>query len=579
MLAALRVCTDDDDFACVSELGETLLLALPDEPRIHVQLAHALVERGEDVSAAAPEYVAFAEAFGSSPARIELVRLSWRLAEYRQRLRTELPSPALARTRGELLADLSRFEPEQPSEAVRARMLEIAMVLSEEGDAASVGLSMADFVEESGEPSALFAVALAIDRAAEADPAVRAAQQPLLDGLLLSDPASPRYPAYLLLHARALPDEAEKRAAYRAFLDGGVPDPYEDDAWTLYAGSHRPRTLPEDARRYLEGMLAEGARWRNATPNAALILATEDSAWGRPRSALGWLERIERFGHPPKPEVVKAKARVLSSMRRHSDALVTLQESLLRGGTDYDRWFLAARQHQALGNEPEAVRLLQFYLLQLNERASGALPFGPPVRLQTLAAEHAKVWYRIVEMHPAFFGRSGVRQFVELLALIAAGLLAAARFRRARAFLLPGLFAAEVVFFAGLVGLRASQDGAPIPALHWVWLGTASLRAFVLVAAGLYVSALAGLPRHTRSLAGPAIAAAAAAVCGAAFGLTQPPMFVLEGMPGFARVAELGLAPERGAEVPVLLVSALRQEAAARLVWPALILTAIPAVA
>ena len=179
-------------------------------------------------------------------------------------------------------------------------------------------------------------------------------------------------------------------------------------------------------------------------------------------------------------------------------------------------------------------------------------------------------------MAPHFLLRSGFRLFVELLALLAAGLLAAARARRARAFLLPGALAAEIVFFAGFLSLRTFADGAGIPLLSWVWLGSASLRTFVLVTGGLYLSAIAGLPRHTRSIAGPVAAAAVAALAGLAFGLPHPPLFVMEGLPGFARVAELGLAPERVSEIPALLVSAFRVEAASRLVWPALVLTALP---
>lgn len=570
----MRVCTDDRDLDCMSELGEALLQRHPDEPALHLLLANAVLFRGEDLAAAAPEYLAWAELAGSSPSRAELARLSWRFVAFRQRVRSELPSASLAAERRNLLDDLARFEPETGAEETHATLLDLHVRLTSDEEVTAAALRAVPRVLEIGDPAAIFTVALALTPGAAKDPLVLQQQRMLADALLDVDPAAPRFPAYLVLDARARPDPEAKREL-RALLTSGLPPGVEDDAWTFYAGMHSGRSLPQDARDALVRIVG-GSRRRNTTANAALILAAEDKAWGRHRAALATLEDAEARFLLDEHELAISKASILADMERHADALVVLQESLRRGGTDYRRWFHAAREHQLLGNEPEAVRLYQFYLAQLAERASGAMPFGPPAPVKVIAEEHTKVWYRIVEMHPAFFGRSGVRQFVELLALLAAGLLAAARIGRARAFLLPGALAAECVFFAGLVALRAVADGASVPALSWVWLGTASIRAFVLVSAGLYISALAGLPRHTRSVAGPAIAAGVAAIAGLGIGLTSPPLFVLEGMPGFARVAELGLAPERLAEVPALLVSALRVEAAGRLVWPALVLTALP---
>lgn len=560
----------------MTQVGEELLADLPDDPALHMVLAKAILFRGEDVAAAAPGFVAWAESFGDSPSRIELVRLAWRFFAFRQRVQTEIPSSALTAERRALLDALARFVPESGAEEGRAIVLDLNVRLASDEEVTAAAMRAATRVLEIGDPAAIFPVALALMQAAGSDPAVLRQQRMLADALLDADPSSLRYPAYLVLDARVRPDREAKRAL-RALIASGLPEDVEDDAWISYAAMHTPRSLPNDARMAL-GRIIEGATRRNTTVNAALIHAAEDKAWGRSRSALGVLEYVEeRFGlGASEHDLDGPKATLLAELGRHVDSLVVLQDSLLHGGTDYRRWFLAAREHQLLGNEPEAVRLYQFYLAQLGERATGKMPFGPPVTVKVKAEETAKVWYRIVEMHPAFFGRSGVRQFVELLALIAAGLLASARASRARAFLLPGALAAECVLIAGFIAMRTIADGASVPALSWVWLGTATLRTFALVSAGLYISALAGLPRHTRSIAGPALAAGAAALAGLALGLTSPPLFVLEGIPGFARVAELGIAPERAAEIPALIVSALRVEAAGRLVWPALVLTALP---
>lgn len=556
-------------------LADFALEEHPDEPGLHVMIAVSAMEQDRDLAREAADHIAWAAAFGESPARLELVKLGWRFAQFRKRTKTELPTASLARERSALLADLAAFRPETEAEESRAIQLALWIKLACDEDLTADGMRVAPRILEIGDPAATYPIARALLDGASSDPAVRRQQRELVDALIDADPALPRYPAFLVLDARVRENELDARRALEDLLAGGLPAHVEDDAWVLYAGLHGADALPREARVALADLVYEERR-HNTTVVALSMLANELLHAGRRDLALELLDdAIFRFDLH-EPEIDMLRAEILAKQGRHVEALLTLQDSLLDGGTDYRRWALAARQHQKLKNLPEAVRLNQFYLLQVSERASGALPFGPPVSLNASLEENVKVWYRIVEMHPSFFGRSGVRQFVELLALIAAGLLAASRASRARAFLLPGALAAEIVFFAGFIALRTIADGASVPALSWIWLVTASLRAFVLVAGGLYVSAIARLPRHTRSIAGPALGAGFAALAGLAFGLAQPPLFVLEGMPGFARVAELGLAPEKVAEIPALLVSAMRVEAASRLVWPALVLTALP---
>lgn len=539
-------------------------------------IANVARDEEQDVAAVAQDWLPWGVAFASTPERARLVELSWRLAIHHQRLRRELPSAELAAERSRLLADLEAFEPFEPMDELRRRLLMLSVLAVGEEDFAPLALATARELDENADAAALYVLALTLHHVARREPKVRAVQRDLLERLLLGDPSSPRYDAYLLLDARAR-SEDEAKAALRSLLESGLSDRYEDDAWLQLATLHLKGTIPGPAWLALDRLVNEEPRRRNTTVSAALVLASSLFDRSAPADALDVLDTLElRFG-PQEPDLVVVRARLLMELERPVAALLTVQESLRRGGTDYSRWFLAARCHQLLGNEPEAVRLYQFYLARVMDRASGRVPFGTPAPFSFVLQEQGRVWFRFAEMHPSFFGRSGVRQFVEALALLSAALLAAARFRRARAFLLPGLLAGELVFFAGLLGLRMEFDGRTIPALSWAWLATSAMRTLVLVSAGLYVSALAGLPRRTRSLAGPAVAVGAACLAGLVVGLAYPPLFVLEGLPGFARVAELGVAPESLAEIPVVLVAALRTEAAARLVWPALILAALAA--
>lgn len=556
--------------------AERLLARVPDASVLHHMLANIAREEEEDVVAVSRDWLPWGTALASTPDRARLVELSWRVAAHHQRLRRELPTTEIAGERTRLFADLASFDPLEPADQVRKEILLLTMHAMGEDDITPHALDAARRIGEHADPGSLYVIAVTLHRSADHEPGVRAVQRELIERLLASDPASERYDGYLLLDARARKED-DARAAIRSLLANGLSPRYEDDAWVQLAGLHERKTLPADARAALESLVYIEPRRRNTTAHAALVLASERWARDFPEAALDALDTLElRFG-PQDPDIVIARARLLLHLERPVAALLALQESLRRGDTDYSRWYHAARCHQMLGNEPEAVRLYQFYLARVTDRASGRLPFGTPAPFAFVLQEQGRVWYRFAEMHPTFFARSGVRQFVETLALLAAGLLAAARFRRARAFVLPGLLAGEIVFFAGLLALRLEAAGAAIPVFSWAWLGTASVRAFVLVSAGLYVSALAGLPRHTRSLTGPTVAIAASCLAGLVVGLAYPPIFVLEGVPGFARVAELGVAPEALAEIPVVLVSALRTEAAARLVWPALVLTALSA--
>ena len=574
-LDEIRACNDDRDLECVMRLGEELVGRYPDEPVLHLMLANTTLDLGGDLRAAALELLEWAEAFGQSPGQQALVRICWRFVAFRQRVESALPSSELAAERAAILDDLSRFEPESTSQEARALLLALAVRVVCEQSPARFGVAAALRLEEIADPTTIYPLAMGLSPSAERDPEIRAVQRRLIDILLASDPLSPRYPAYLLLDARARPTP-EAKPAIRALIAQGLPAFLEDDAWVRYAWIHQRRTLPREARDVLT-QIVNDERQRSSTFHALIVLAAEEEASGNPYAALQTVESVTARYGMKEPELAIRKAELLAKIGQHREALIILQDSLLQGGPDYSRWYLVGREHQLLGNEPEAVRLYQYYLVQLGERATEAMPFSePPASARAALEARGTVWYRIVEMHPGFFGRSGFRQFVEMLALLAAGLLTAARARRARAFLLPGALAAEIVFFAGLVSLRGLADGAGVPGLSWVWLGTASLRTFVLVTGGLYLSAIAGLPRHTRAIAGPVIAAGIAAIAGLAIGLAHPPLFVFEALPGFARVAELGLAPERASEIPALIITALRVEGAARLVWPALVLTALP---
>ena len=554
--------------------AERLLALVPDEPALHHMLANVARDEELDVEEVSRDWLPWGVAFASTPVRARLVELSWRVGMHHQRLRRELPSQPLAAERARLFRDLEELETLEPADEMRRRGLLLGLLAVNEEDVAPFALEAAQELGDDADTAMLYGLARSLHSAADREPRIRTVQRDLLERLLLSDPASPRYDAYLLLDARARPED-EARTRSEALATSGLSDLYQDDAWVQVATYHLKRGLPDDVAAALGELVFLGSRRRNTTAGAALVLASGLSDAGETRRALDVLDYLElRYG-PQEPDLVVIRARLLLQLNEPVPALLALQESLRRGGTDYSRWFHAARCHQLLGNEPEAVRLYQFYIARLMDRATGRMPFGAPAPFATVLQEQGRVWYRFVEMHPTFFGRSGMRQFVETLALLAAALLAAARFRRARAFVLPGLLAGEIVFFAGLLALRLELDGRAIPALSWVWLATSSLRTFVLVGAGLYVSALAGLPRRTRSIAGPAAAIAVASLAGLVVGLAYPPLFVLEGVPGFARVAELGVAPESLSEVPVVLVSALRSEAAGRLVWPALVITAL----
>ena len=174
-----------------------------------------------------------------------------------------------------------------------------------------------------------------------------------------------------------------------------------------------------------------------------------------------------------------------------------------------------------------------------------------------------------------------MHHLLELLAITAASLLAAARIKRASAFVLPAALAAEIVFFAGVLALRGDGTAwGDIRTVSWLWLLSAVGRTFMLVGGGLYLSAGAGLPRRARRFALPAIALASivAAALGWKMGFPAGPLFVVNEMSAEARVAELGLAPDAPHRSFSAIGAVVRAEAAGRLVWPAIVLAALAAV-
>lgn len=561
-----RACIDDADLDCAWRETSRVLRHRPDDPTAHVLVSGLVWASQLDLGSAQADFLPFGLAFATTPARRNLLTLVWQVAAYGSHLEDTPAGLDLRVERAALLESLRRYEGEEPVEGVWKRLLTMFVIRADDEREPSIPPELLLDLQESRDPNVLFSVAKAL-------PLGSAAQNDVLDRLLENDVTNPRYSAWLLYRAAGAPD-AEARI--RQLAATGLPNPgYADDANELIASMVPAGSLDGELRAALVRLVATDERRSDSTEHAARLLARDEEALGNFDAALEWLDLYERRFGPALHDFGPVRARLLAHRGDYAGAAETMLAAIRKGGTDYDRWYEAARFVQKAGQEDEAVRLYQYYLVQLDDRASGALPFGHEATSADVAWGHVRVWSHLIELQPGFFSRAAMRQLLEMLALTAAGLLAAARLSRARAFVLPGALAAEIAFFAGLFTLRANGE---IPITGWLWLFSAASRTFVLVAGGLYLSATVGLRRRAAAPAWRIVAACALAiVAGDLVGMGAGPRYVLDEMPAVARLGELGLAPRALIEIPALLVAILRSDAASALVWPALALGALGA--
>lgn len=582
-----RACHDDHDVRCSFAQAEAALHRRPDDVTAHVLMCAAVSRQmmqltpdrwadealhAEGVHALASELLRFGEAFAEDEAARELLFLAWWTNLFALRVELEPPSTSLAEERRAMIAALEAFVPADDEDALRRDLMLLNVLAYDESANDAVILERALAHADSEATVVMRAMAGHVERVRSED-----LHRVLADRLVRSDPSSPRYGSYLLIEALSREDEAR---AIAELVDAGIPDArYEDDLQVLHAAYRlrRYRGLSFRDQVALEAV-AFADPPRNASTAALTLLVEESLERNAPSRALAALDRADSRAGRPTRQTLELRARSLAARGDPDGAAAALLASLRLGGPDYDRWYEVARHFQEAGNAPEAIRLYQFYLLQLQARASGQVPFGPPAPPERHLKRYATVWGHFVQLQPSFFTHGLLRQLLELLALTAGTLYAASRLSRARAYLLPAAFAAEVTFLAGLLSLRS--DGTPwtgITPLSWLWLTTATSRIFLLVGAGLYLSAAAGYPRRTPRGARPwlGLATLAALAAGWWVGFADGPLFVITELPAEARVTELGLGPERLAKAPGVLAGVLRAEAVSRLLWPALAATAV----
>lgn len=560
-----RACIDDADLECAWRETSRVLRHRPDDPTAHVLVSGLVWASQVDMASAQADFLPLGLAFATTPARRDLLTLIWQVAAYGSHLDDTPADVDLRGERAALLDSLRRYEGEEPVEEVWKRLLTMFVIRADDEREPSIPSSLLLDLQESRDPNVLFSVAKAL-------PLGSPGQNDILDRLLENDVTNPRYSAWLLYRAAGAPDAA---ARIRQLAATGLPNPgYADDAYELLASMVPAGSLDGELRAALVRLVSSDERRSDSTEHATRLLARDEEARGNFDAAIEWLDLYERRFGPALHDFGPVRARLLARRGNYAGAAETMLAAIRKGGTDYDRWYEAARFVQKAGQEDEAVRLYQYYLVQLDDRASGALPFGHEATSADVVWGHVRVWSHLIELQPGFFSRAAMRQLLEMLALTAAGLLAAARLSRARAFVLPGALAAEIAFFAGLLTLRA--NGA-IPITAWLWLFSAASRTFVLVAGGLYLSATVGLRRRATSPAWIVASCALAIVAGHVIGTGAGPRYVLDDMPAVARLGELGLAPRALIEIPALLVAILRSDAASALVWPALALGALGA--
>lgn len=571
-LDAARVCLDDLQIACVHAETLPVFERRPDEPTVYTLLFNAAMFGGEDPRAVAADLMEHSFESTLDPSRRELMFLNWWALLFSRRLRDETPSKSLADEQRALLAALEGFEPLTAEDDVRRKLMILSILRAQEHPAGDISEIAADLAE-CDDPVVLNVLVRSLTDASD-----RGLRLEVADRLVRSEPTSPRYGSYLI--SAALAAENPSREA-TALMRGGFGYPDAVDDLLLLSAWRRPEAPPDPRMEDRLGSILLADRAMNTSEVAAVVLARMALAQNDPRGALRWIREFERTALVPSASLLALRSTALGSLGRHEEAALVMLESLRRGGPDYERWYLAARHFQRAGDEAEAIRLYQYYLTQLDLRAAGVVPFGPPAPPSHQTKRHLKVWGHLVQLQPSFFGRSAVHHLLELLAITAAGVLAAARIKRASAFIVPAALAAEIVFFAGVLALRG--DGTPwaeIGVVSWLWLMSAVGRTFVLVGGGLYLSAGAGLPRRARRYALPfiALASAGAGALGWRMGFPDGPIFVVNEMSAEARVAELGLAPDQPHRSLSAVGAVVRAEAAGRLVWPAVILGALAAI-
>ncbi len=523
-------------------------------------LSNAVLLGDGDVEALMEDVLPFGLA-GTTPSRAELLRLTWWTQLYGQRRFRGGDAMELAAERAAILHYIRNYQPSDPEEENRIKVLELTFLTSDATGEDVMSFSPPEQMLDTHDPVLLF---LLVRGMKDTSPM----RQDLRDRLLRSDPANPRYSDFLLRAALA---ESDPIAAVHVLLRSGLPDPrFDEHAWVYLAALEektREGVSPGTRERLLG--IENGPARRAVTEVAVLSLARDDRRHDRPDLALQRIDAFEeRFGRPTLRTSVE-RSGVLAELGRPQEAALAMLQALRLGDLDHQHWYDAASLMQDAGRIPEAVRLYQFYLLQVDRRAQGLLPYGPPVDTKKRVRSHAKVWGRYAELQPSFVTRSAVRHLLELLAFTAAGMLAAARFRRARAFLLPAGLGAEVTFFAGLIALRAEEQAIGVVSI--LWLLSAAGRAFILVGGGLYLSASCGLPRRATAPRLALVAATlAAGAAGWLVGFPPGPLYLLADIPLAARVGELGLGAREAIEGPAVVVALVRTEAAARLVWPAL---------
>jgi len=534
---------------------------------VHVFLASVALQKRLDVEKTAHDehFLDAGLAFARSPARAELLPLVWWVADYGSRIEDARPGDDLRAERRALNEALDRFVPFDEQDHIVRALLRLAVAKADDESGVEVPADIADALADESDPVVLFLLA-------KSEPLGSDAQRVLFDRLLRGDASEPRYAAYLIYDAAMAHDSPR---ALRQLVASGLPWPgYDDDALELVAASRVAGDLGDALGRALRSLVLDEPRKHDTTEHAAAILAKNDEALGDYAGARRWLDEYEsRFG-PPVHDFGPLRARLYAEEELYPQAADAMLASIRRGGTDYTRYYDAAKYLQKSDQLDEATRVYQFYLVRVEDRARGAWPFGPPAGAKELAIAYAKVWGHFCEITPRFFAAAALKSLLELLAVTAAALLAAARLPRARSFLLPALLAAEVVFFAGLFALELGSAGGGLTA--WLWLSTAAGRAFVLVGGGLYLSAMAGLPRHGSIPAWALVTGCTvAAALGRLAGAPPAPRYVLQGMPAVARLGELGLFPQRAGEIPALVVALVHADAALFLVWPALAFAAL----
>lgn len=567
-LDAGRACADDADYDCAWREGLRAFRRRPDDPSVHLYLAAIASLRRQDIPAllAQEHFLDAGEAFAATPPRADLLPLIWWISDYDARVDENRSGDDLLAERRAILARLDDVEPVEEEDAIVLALLRLAMSKADDDAHPQTPPDVLEALADDPDPVVQFLLVKNLPLGS--DP-----QRVLIDRLLRGDPAQPRYPAYLLFAAASSHDPV---AALKRLAGIGLPSPgYDDDLVEILAATSPGKRLDPPAAAALEALL-RGERKRDTSEHAAVLLALDAETRGDYEKAASWLDLFEsRFGRPLH-DFGPIRARLFARQHRWAAAADAQLAAIRRGGTDYTRLLDAARYLQKSKRRDEAIRLYQFYLVQVENRMSGALPFGPPAGPRELAIAYAKVWGHFAEIQPGFFSHAGLAQLLELLGVAVAAILAAARLPRAKAFILPGALAAEIAFFSGLAALRSMNLHENIPVTAWLWLATVTGRVFVLAGGGLYLGALAGLPRRSRApawllLAGCAVALLAGRLAGAPAG----PRYILHSMPAVARLGELRQFPERFGEIPALLVSTVRADAALLLVWPALAFVAL----